>query len=227
MHNASQPVGATAGGTAPTASATSDAAAQDTTAPARRLGRWRVVDIVVAAVLGVATGVLFVVWNGVGYAWFSAMDALTPGFGGLAVGIWLIGGVLGGLIIRKPGAALFVELLAASVSMLLGSQWSIETVYSGIAQGLGAELIFLLFAYRRFGLLVAMLAGAASGVFAWTLELFTSGNLAMSGEFLAIYLVCLIISGALLAGLLGWLLTRALAATGVLDRFASGRSRTR
>lgn len=222
MHNASPSVGATADGTAPDASATTAAAA-----PARRLGRWRVVDIVVAAVLGVATGLLFVLWNTVGYAWFQVMDALTPGFGGLAVGIWLIGGVLGGLIIRKPGAALFVELLAASVSMLLGSQWSIETVYSGIAQGLGAELVFLLFAYRRFGLPVAMLAGAASGLFAWTLELFTSGNLALSGEFLVIYLVCLIVSGALLAGLLGWLLTRALAATGVLDRFASGRSRTR
>jgi energy-coupling factor transport system permease protein len=197
-------------------------------APARtRSSRWRVVDIVVAAVLGVATGLLFVVWNGVGFVWFSAMDALTPGFGGLAVGIWLIGGVLGGLIIRKPGAALFVELLAASVSMLLGSQWSIETVYSGIAQGLGAELVFLLFAYRRFGPVVAMLAGAGAAVAAWTLELFTSGNLAMSAEFLAIYLGCLVVSGALLAGLGGWLLTRALAATGVLDRFASGRSRAR
>lgn len=208
--------------TAPTASAPTTKAA-----PPRRVGRWRVVDIVVAAVLGVATGLLFVLWNSVGYAWFSVMDALTPGFGGLAVGIWLIGGVLGGLIIRKPGAALFVELLAATVSMLLGSQWSIETVYSGIAQGLGAELIFLLFAYRRFGIGVAMLAGVGAAIAAWTLELFTSGNLAMSAEFLMIYLGCLVVSGALLAGLLGWLLTRALAATGVLDRFASGRSRGR
>jgi energy-coupling factor transport system permease protein len=198
------------------------------TAPARRTtSRWRVVDIVVAAVLGVATGLLFVLWNGVGYVWFSAMDALTPGFGGLAAGIWLIGGVLGGLIIRKPGAALFVELLASVVSMLLGSQWAIETVYAGVAQGLGAELIFLLFAYRRFGLPVAMLAGVGAAVAAWVLELFTSGNLAMSGEFLLLYLGCLLVSGALLAGVVGWLLTRALAATGVLDRFASGRARGR
>ncbi|WP_405218252.1 ECF transporter S component [Agrococcus sp. Ld7] len=195
------------------------------TAPAKRTSSWRVVDIVVAAVLGVATGLIFVLWNGVGYVWFSAMDALTPGFGGLAAGIWLLGGVLGGLVIRKPGAALFVELLAATVSMLLGSQWAIETVYAGIAQGLGAELIFLLFAYRRFGLPVAMLAGAGAAVAAWVLELFTSGNLAMSGEFLVIYFASLVVSGALLAGLVGWLLTRALASTGVLDRFASGRSR--
>ena len=201
-------------------------ASTSSTAP-RRATRWRVIDIVVAAVLGVATGLLFVLWNTVGYAWFTAMDALTPGFGGLAVGIWLIGGVLGGLIIRKPGAALFVELLAATVSMLLGSQWSIETVYSGIAQGLGAELVFLLFSYRRFGLPVAMLAGVGAAVAAWVLELFLSGNLAKSPEFLGIYLVSLVISGAVLAGLVGWLLTRALAATGVLDRFAAGRSRGR
>ncbi|MBO1769011.1 ECF transporter S component [Agrococcus sp. TF02-05] len=205
--------------TAPTASASSTGR--------RRIGRWRVVDIVVAAVLGVATGLIFVLWNSVGYAWFSVMDALTPGFGGLAVGIWLLGGVLGGLIIRKPGAALFVELLAATVSMLLGSQWAIETVYAGIAQGLGAELVFLLFAYRRFGLPVAMLAGVGAAIGAYVLELFTSGNLAKSAEFLAIYLGCIAVSGAVLAGVVGWLLTRALAATGVLDRFASGRSRSR
>ena len=62
--------------------------------------RWRVVDIVVAAVLGVAIGLVFWAWNTVGYAWFTAMDGLTPGLGGLAVGIWLIGGVIGGLVIR-------------------------------------------------------------------------------------------------------------------------------
>ncbi|KRC62986.1 hypothetical protein ASE14_04125 [Agromyces sp. Root81] len=185
--------------------------------------RWRVVDIVVASVIGVATGLLFLFWNNVGYAWFSAADALTPGLGGVAVGIWLIGGVLGGLIIRKPGAALFVELLAAIVSALIGNQWGIETIYSGLAQGLGAELVFALFAYRRFGLLPAMLAGAAAGAAAWTLELFTSGNLAKSAEFLGLYFTTVVISGAVLAGLLGWLIVRGLAATGALSRFAAGQ----
>lgn len=189
--------------------------------------RWRVIDIVTAAVLGVATGLIFIVWNSVGYLWFTAMDAFTPGVGGIAVGIWLLGGVLGGLIIRKPGAALFVEVLAASVSMLLGSQWSIETVYSGIAQGLGAELIFALFFYKRFGLGVAMLAGAGAAVAAWVLELFLSANIEMGPAFLTIYLVSIVLSGAVLAGVVGWLLTRALAATGALNRFAAGRSAKR
>lgn len=196
----------------------------DETTPATS-GRhsWRVVDIVVAAVLGVACGLIFFGWNTVGYAWFQAMDAVTPGLGGIAAGVWFLGGPLGMLVIRKPGAALFVELIAAITSALIGNVWGISTLYSGIAQGLGAELVFLFFAYRNFRLPVALLAGAGAGLGAWTLELFTSGNLQRTPAFLVIYLVSTVISGAILAGGLGWGLTRALAGTGVLNRFASGR----
>ena len=220
----------TSSGTDRTTAATEHAASETTapaaTEPTTRATRWRVVDIVVASVIGVATGLVFLFWNNVGYAWFSAADAVTPGLGGIAVGIWLIGGVLGGLIIRKPGAALYVELLAAIVSALVGNQWGIETIYSGLAQGLGAELVFLAGGYRRFGVVTAMLAGAAAGLAAWTLELFLSGNLQKSAEFLFLYLGTVVVSGAILAGLLGWIVGRALAATGALTRFAAGRDVT-
>ena len=186
---------------------------------------WRVIDIVTAAVLGVACGLLFWVWNSIGYAGFKALDALTPGLGGLVAGIWFTGGVLGGLIIRKPGAAVFVEVVAASVSAVLGSQWGIETLYSGLAQGFGAELIFLIFAYRRFGLSTAVLSGIGAGVGAFILELFLTPNLAMSLQFNLIYLACLIISGAILAGVFSYYLVKALAKTGALDRFGAGRER--
>ena len=197
------------------------ATSQDTTTPIRTYG-WRVVDIVVAAVLGVATGIIFVGWNFVGGAGYEVFNAVTPGLGGLAVGIWLLGGVLGGLVIRKPGAALAVELLAALVSAAIGNQWGITTLYSGLAQGLGAELIFLVFAYRRWGLAIAALAGAGAGVGAWVLE-FATGNIAKSAGFNLTYLICLIVSGALLAGAVGWLLTKALATSGALSRFEAGR----
>ncbi|AKE38315.1 ECF transporter S component [Corynebacterium camporealensis] len=190
--------------------------------PQRTLS-WRVIDIVVASVLGVACGLLFLVWNSVGYAWFLAMDSLTPGFGGIATGGWLIAGVIGGLVIRKPGAAIYVETLAASVSAALGSQWGIGTLYSGLAQGLGAEIIFAIFLYKRFNLGVAALAGLGAGVGAFILELFTSGNLARSLEFNIYYLIATSISGIVIAGIVGYFLVQALARTGVLDRFAVGR----
>ena len=186
--------------------------------------QWRVVDMVTAAILGVACGVIFLVWNQVGGAAYSVIDAATPGFGGLVAGIRLLGGVLGGLVIRKPGAAVFVEVLAAVVSMALGSQWGISTVYSGIVQGLGAELVFLIFGYRKFNLPVAMLAGAGAGVAAWVFEGFfgSSPNFAKTLTFNLIYLSTMIVTGLVLAGLVGWLLVRGLAQTGALDRFAAG-----
>ena len=199
--------------------------AETTPAPAPRTLRWRVVDIVVAAVLGVAIGLVFWGWNIIGGAWFGAADALTPGFGGIAVGIWLIGGVIGGLVIRKPGAALVVEVIAAIISMLIGNVWGVSTVLSGLVQGLGAELIFALFLYRRFGVVVAALSGIGAAVAAWIFEMFygSSPNILKSIEFNAIYLGALVISGALLAGVVGWLLVRALASSGALSRFAAGR----
>ncbi|WP_309066179.1 ECF transporter S component [Microbacterium sp.] len=198
-------------------------------APATSPFRWRVVDIVVAAVLGVAIGLVFWGWNAIGGAWFGAADALTPGFGGIAVGIWLIGGVVGGLVIRKPGAAFVVEVVAAIVSMLIGNVWGVSTVFSGIVQGLGAELVFALFLYRRFGIGVAALAGIGAAAAAWVFELFygSSPNILKSVEFNAIYLGSLIVSGAILAGVVGWLLVRALAASGALSRFAAGRELVR
>ncbi|MDT0181965.1 ECF transporter S component [Microbacterium oleivorans] len=194
-----------------------------TTSPNRY--RWRVVDIVVAAVLGVAVGLLFWFWNGVGYGWFEVMDAATPGLGGFAVGIWLIGGVIGGLVIRKPGAALLVEVVAAAVSATIGNIWGPSTLLSGLVQGLGAELIFAVFLYRRFGIGVAALAGVGAGVAAWIFELFfgSTPNILKTLEFNLIYLGTIIVSGVVLAGVVGWLLVRALAKTGALSRFAAGR----
>ena len=58
----------------------------------------------------------------------------------------------------RPGAALAAELIAASVSFLLASQWSIDALLSGAVQGMGAELVFLATRYRRTGVVVALYA---------------------------------------------------------------------
>ncbi|MFH8251304.1 ECF transporter S component [Microbacterium sp. B2969] len=188
----------------------------------RRL-RWRVVDIVVASVIGVASGLIFLFWN-VGYLGPSALlQPLLPGLQGLLDGPWLFAGVLGALIIRKPGAALYVETLAAVVSALVGNQWGgFLTLEAGLVQGIGAEIVFLIFAYRVWTLPVAMLAGAGAAIAGGVnnLVLWYAGS---NTQFTITYLITTTISGAVIAGLLPWLVTRGLAATGALDRFASGR----
>ncbi|WDG18524.1 ECF transporter S component [Microbacterium sp. Clip185] len=184
--------------------------------------RWRVVDIVVASVIGVAAGVIFWVW---GQAWTPLSTALAflPGLEGVLAGGWLFAGVLTGLIIRKPGAALYGEIVAAVVSMALGTQWGFTTFIWGVVQGVGAELGFALFAYANYRLWVALVSGALTGLAVALLDTNFSSIAAYDIGPRAIYFVSAIVSGVLIAGLVSWLIARALAATGALDRFASGR----
>lgn len=192
------------------------------TAVTNRL-RWRIVDIVVASVIGVASGLIFLAWN-VGYVGPSTLLApLLPGLQGLLDGPWLFAGVLGALVIRKPGAAIYTELLAAVVSALVGNQWGgFLTLEAGFVQGLGAEIVFLIFAYRVWTLPVAILAGAGAALAGGinNLLLWYAGA---DVTFTIVYLISTVISGAVIAGLLSWLLVRALAATGALDAFPAGR----
>jgi len=194
-----------------------------------RPARWRVVDIVVASVIGVASGLVFLAWNVLYRGPSELLSPLLPGLQGLLDGPWLFAGLLGALIIRKPGAAVYTELLAAAVSALtlVGNTWgAVLTLEAGLVQGLGAELVFLAFFYRRWNLPVAILAGVGAALAGGinNLILWYAGA---DVTFVVVYLISTMLSGAVIAGALSWLLARGLAATGALDRFASGRDARR
>ncbi|WP_299167330.1 ECF transporter S component [uncultured Arthrobacter sp.] len=193
-----------------------------TPSTSRRRYEWRVVDIVVASVIAVAVGVIFFAWS-LGYSGISALTLAYPPLAGLYTGGWLIAGVLGGLIIRKPGAAIYCEVLAAAVSALLGTQFGILVLVSGLIQGLGAELVFALFLYKRWNLGVALLAGLGAGL-ALAISENIMYNVAWTLDHKLVYGVFAAISGVVLAGLLSWLATRGLAKTGALSAFAAGRT---
>ena len=195
-----------------------------TTSGQPRNFRWRVVDIVIASVIGVAGGLIFVVWNQAYNPLSGLLTPLLPGLQALLGGGWLFAGVLGGLIIRKPGAAVYTELLAAVVSTLVGgTAWGPTILVSGLVQGLGAELVFALFFYANYRLVVALLAGAGAGLALAVNDLLVwyPGS---GAPFIAIYTASSIVSGVVVAGLLSWLALRGLARTGALSRFAAGRS---
>lgn len=202
-------------------STTAISSVSNATRPKRNL-RWRVVDIVVASVIGVASGLIFVVWNQASNPLGALLQPLLPGLQALLGGGWLFAGVLGGIIIRKPGAALYTELLAAVVSTLIGNQWGPLTLVSGVVQGIGAELLFAIFLYANYRMYVALLAGAGAGL-ALAINDLLLWYPGAAGPFATIYTISAVVSGVVLAGLLSWLAMRGLARTGALSRFAAGR----
>src|SRR3954452_15016711 len=191
--------------------------------PARTVP-WRTVDIVVTAVLGVTFGVVFWAWN-LAFGVLSAPLAFFAPLAGLLNGVYLMPGVVAGLLVRKPGAATFASTLAAALSLLFGSPYGGIIVIYGVVQGLGGELGFALTRYRHFGWGTAVLAGVTAGLSTSVLDnsLYYSESSLLG--FKVPYTVFTIVSSVLLAGVVGLLLVRALARTGALGSFAAGRTR--
>ncbi|MEV0272174.1 ECF transporter S component [Hamadaea sp. NPDC050747] len=187
--------------------------------------RWRTVDIVVTAVVAVAFGVVFWAWNQLWFGPFNAAFAGFPPAGAAITGVWFLPAVLAPLIVRKPGAALFAELVAAIISALLGSAWGVTVLYYGLAQGAAGELGFAIGAYKRWGLPNALLTGGLIGAAATILDLTTTSYGEWSASWQITYALIQIASGALIAGAGSFALARGLSSTGVLDPFPSGRTR--
>ncbi len=208
-----------------------------------RLAAWRTVDILTIAFLGAALGVAFWGWGLFYEGPVKAMGITYAPLMGLFTGPWLLAGVVGGLVVRRPGAALLCEVVAGIVSMVPGSAWGATVLVSAILQGLGAELVFAAVGYRRFGVVTAALAGVLSAPLEWLFETFklpsswsgrpVLGVLADGGGWYAdwvtrdkvAYLLAMGLSGLLLAGVVGWVLVRALAAAGALHAFPAGQER--
>jgi energy-coupling factor transport system substrate-specific component len=195
----------------------------DATEPVAAGTRWRTVDIVVTAVLGVAFGVVFWAWN---LLWAAAGTAFTafPPAQAFMYGVWLLPAVVAPLIVRKPGAALFAETVASIVSALLGAQWGVQVVLYGLIQGLAGELGFAAFRYRRFGWVQALAAAVLAGAAAAVLDLLYYYPEWTAGWKLT-YVVVVVASTLVVCGIGGTALVRALARTGALSSFAAGRSR--
>lgn len=126
---------------------------------------WRTRDIVVGATIGVVFGFVFWAWN---VLWNTVVAPASPLWGFLIYGVWLVPAILAPLVIRRPGAAIFAEMVAASVSAFLpGNVWGPDVLLSGLVQGGAAELVFAFALYRAWSLPVLALAAVASAAAAW------------------------------------------------------------
>jgi energy-coupling factor transport system substrate-specific component len=193
------------------------------TAEAEARAAWRTQDYVLVAVLAIVFGAIYWAWLQP-YLWVEGVAA-QPGQE-LFFAVWFTSGLLGGYIIRKPGAAFLTETLTGAAEVLLGAPAGPVLVITAMMEALGAELIFAATGYRRWSLRWMIIAGVAAALVALPWNWFRLGYFALGPGLLVTLFAIRVFAGAI-AGVAAKVVGDLIAATGSLNYFSVGRERVR
>ncbi|WP_252504188.1 ECF transporter S component [Sporosarcina sp. Marseille-Q4943] len=177
------------------------------------LKSWKLKEVVLMSLFSVVFGIVYLLFLHVGNIWSGFIGPIAYEW---MFGIWFIVSIICMYIIRKPGAAVISETIAAAVEVLLGNAIGPRLILVGVIQGLGAEAAFAATRYRRFDLWVLMLAGAGSSVFSFIYGYFLGGFAVFSTGYVMLMLGIRIVSGAVIAGIGGKMVVDGLLASGSL-----------
>ncbi len=180
---------------------------------------WTTLDVVMVAVIGVVFAILYWAYNQL-FAFLFPLISASPVTVQAFVGFWFIAGIVSAYIIQKPGAGLLGELIAAIISMLLGSIWGVWVLISGLVQGAATEIIFASYKWKKFNYFTLIMAGVITAVISFFFpEALTEGYLQYKPLIILAMLIVRIASGAVLGGVLGKSITDGVAKTGIFRNF--------
>jgi len=146
-----------------------------------------------------------------GNVWFLANERLGPLGGALLQGGFMWAYILVMWLVRKPGCALALGVIETALEIALGNSAGMTTLGWGITQGLGVEVVLALSGYR-FDILTALCAGAAASQFGTTWTAIAFGWTPASALDVWKAVPINLVSGAILSGLLGFMLAYGLEA---------------
>ncbi|MGE6489700.1 ECF transporter S component [Paenisporosarcina sp. NPDC076898] len=184
------------------------------------LKSWKLKEVVLMSVFAVVFAVVYLLFVQVGNIWAGVIGPIAYEW---IFGIWFIVSIICAYIIRKPGAALLSETMAAIIEVMIGNAVGPRLIVSGIIQGLGAEAAFAATGYKRYDWWVLCLAGIGSAVFSFAYGFFVSGYAALDPSLLVLMFTLRVMSGAIIAGLGGKYVSDGLLATGALRGYAISR----
>lgn len=137
-------------------------------------------------------------------------------------GVWFMAAVFITLVIQKPLVGVIAEMLAALLEVLMGNMFGPIVFISGLIQGLGSEVAFASFGYKKYSYKQTLLAAVGCTVFSfiWT-GLRQGYHTFQPGILIAIFVIRLL-SSILFCGVGCKILADGLAKAGVLKGFALG-----
>ncbi|MFT8496729.1 ECF transporter S component [Leuconostoc pseudomesenteroides] len=185
--------------------------------------KWSLRDVIFIALIAVFFGFIFWAWA---FAYNVIATILTPmGLSPYAndatIGPWLMAGPMAGYIIRRAGASIIGETLAGTIEMVFGSQWGVMNIVAGAIQGLGTEIGFAIFGYRRWDKtsLTASVITVTIVTFGW--DLLRNGYAQYSLGLLVGLFITRLISSAIFAGVIVYFTQKLIAKSGILTTHQS------
>jgi ABC-type thiamin/hydroxymethylpyrimidine transport system permease subunit len=131
---------------------------------------------------------------------YIAFKAGGPAFGDL-LETWLeFGGVVAACLVRKPAAGMLALTINGACQVFLNGAHDPHLLYG--APGLGADLVFGLFRYRRYDVPVITLAGISTAMFWYPIVWFTHGVYTYPPIFILVDLALRILGSAVGDGLI-------------------------
>ena len=109
------------------------------------LKSWKLKEVVLMSLFSVVFGIVYLLFLHVGNIWAGFIGPIAYEW---IFGIWFIVSIICMYIIRKPGAAVISETIAAAIEVLLGNAVGPRLILAGVVQGLGAEAAFAATRYK-------------------------------------------------------------------------------
>jgi energy-coupling factor transport system permease protein len=178
------------------------------------MNTWSQREVVTVAAIGAVFGIVYLAWVQV---WLLAQAAIGPLSLDIFFGLWCVASVVAAYVVRKPFAAFFAEVVASIAGIATGNPAGLILLLTGVVQGAGAELPFFLTRWKRYDLPILIASGASAAVFSFVYTWIRFSYGALDPKLLAAMFVLRVVSGILLAGILGRTIARSLHRTGVLD----------
>lgn len=187
---------------------------------------WKLKDVLMMGIISVLFGVIYL---GCTYAGGILSGVLTPmGLSALGYepfyGIYFMAGAFGVFIMRKPGAGIISEMLAAIIECLLGNYFGPIIILSGLIQGIGIELLIAFFRYKKFSYPTMIVSSVICSVLTLGYNLIVSGYNQIAVPVLLLMLSVRIISAIIFTGILTKFICDRLAKAGVLRGYAIGKA---
>jgi len=165
---------------------------------------WELKDIILISLLAVFWGVVKL--STVHLTLFATPFLVPFGLGDFAFefvfGIFFIAATFSPYIMQKPGVATIAETLAAVVQILLGSPFAATLFISGFVQGVGAELGFMAFKYKKYNWLTMFLAAFLATVFSFVLGWYRGIWAEVAFEIIALRFIVRTISALAFSGVI-------------------------